>query len=98
MAAALKNVTAPEVAKGERNAMVEPVLTAKISWADILDAEFAESWPETVIHGKWETTRNNRKRGVEAALKQVEETREKKYGEVVPPPEIQRDESGRIIL
>jgi Transcriptional regulation of mitochondrial recombination len=98
MSAALKNVTARENVKGEEKAVVEPVVTAKISWADILDAEFAESWPETVVHGKWETTRNNRKQRAEAVLKQVEETRVKKHGEVMPPPEIQRDGLGRIIL
>jgi hypothetical protein len=98
MAAALKNVTARGVVKGEEKIMVEPVVTAKISWADILDAEFAESWPETVVHDKWEPTRNNRKQRIKVVLEQVEETGVKEDGGVMPPPEIQRDESGRIIL
>jgi hypothetical protein len=33
----------------------EPV---KIKWANILDAEFAESWPETVVHDGLATTRH----------------------------------------
>jgi hypothetical protein len=97
MAAALKNVTMREVVKEVVQAdggskaekkVVEPVVSAKISWADILDAEFAESWPETVVHDKWETTRNNRKQRPEAIVEQVEEVEVKKEKEAVPPTEL----------
>jgi hypothetical protein len=91
MAAALKNVTMREVAEkskgdGVVEKVLEPVVTAKISWMDILDAEYAESWPETVVHDKWETMRNNRAPKV------------KKEIEARPPPELQKDELGRVIL
>lgn len=28
----------------------EPTITATVKWANILDAEFAEKWPEHVVH------------------------------------------------
>jgi hypothetical protein len=51
MAAALGKVTKKE---GEE-------VKATVRWTDIFDAEFAESWPETVVHDKWATTRNQRR-------------------------------------
>ncbi|KFX93869.1 hypothetical protein O988_04277 [Pseudogymnoascus sp. VKM F-3808] len=36
-------------------------ITTTVRWSDILDAEYAASWPETVVHDNWETTRNNRR-------------------------------------
>jgi hypothetical protein len=72
MAAALKAVTLgdrrPEadagievVGKdGERIGGKEALVTATVRWKDILDAEFAESWPETVVHDTWIVGRNNR--------------------------------------
>jgi hypothetical protein len=32
-----------------------------VKWTDLLDAEFAASWPDTVAHDIWEPTRNNRR-------------------------------------
>jgi hypothetical protein len=40
----------------------EPIVNATVKWTDILDAEFAESWPATVVHDRWETGRYGRKK------------------------------------
>jgi len=37
---------------------VAPVL---VKWKDMLDAEYAENWPEGVVHDVWETSSNHRK-------------------------------------
>ncbi|OBT63569.1 hypothetical protein VE03_07006 [Pseudogymnoascus sp. 23342-1-I1] len=36
-------------------------ITTTVRWSDILDAEYAASWPQSVVHDNWETTRNNRR-------------------------------------
>lgn len=70
MAAALTNVTLGKVKveKGlggvEEEGMVKetrPLVRATVRWRDILDAEFAESWPESVVHDTWVVGRNNRR-------------------------------------
>lgn len=50
---------AEEVDEGELK-MWEPIMNARVKWTDILDAEFAESWPETVVHDQWVTGRMGR--------------------------------------
>lgn len=45
---------------GDREGRKEVLVTATVRWRDILDAEFAESWPETVVHDTWVVGRNNR--------------------------------------
>lgn len=46
--------------KGKAEKEVEEISTT-VRWSDILDAEYAASWPESVVHDNWETTRNNRR-------------------------------------
>lgn len=73
MAAALKLTTAPDATEEAKStdggskvdgaaigvpATATPVL---IKWNNILDAEYAESWPANVVHDKWETIWNNRR-------------------------------------
>ena len=52
--------------KGEENVKKAPIDIAsemggiegvKVRWADMLDMEFAEAWPETVVHGGLEKNR-----------------------------------------
>jgi hypothetical protein len=52
MAAALEVVTKAPSTEG---------VVATVKWADMLDAGFAERWPESVAHDRWEVTRNNRR-------------------------------------
>jgi len=59
IAAALAKVTRPREAAGEEPA--REAVGATVRWSDIFDAEFAESWPETVVHDKWAVTRNHRR-------------------------------------
>lgn len=36
---------------------------AEVKWSDLLDAEFAESWPEGVVHSRLERVRNGERVG-----------------------------------
>ena len=88
MAAALRSVTLKDAEQegdagikvvrkdGEAEVKKEVLITATVKWNDLLDAEFAESWPETVVHDTWVVGRNNRE------LPWVEEAAEEVSGEV----------------
>lgn len=67
----------------------EPKVVVK--WTDILDAEFAASWPDTVVHDELESTRNNRR----ARVLQKEIEPEDSSVDAVDLP---KDESGKAIL
>lgn len=68
---------------------------ATIRWTDILDAEFAESWPKAVVHDLWEAGRNNRRTMVEDDFVQEERTA---AAEPVIPEDVRKDETGKIVL
>lgn len=55
-----KGQTTSASGKEEELKMWEPIMNATVKWSDILDAEFAESWPETVVHDQWITGRIGR--------------------------------------
>lgn len=63
--------------EGKQAKEVEEVRTT-VKWTDIFDAEYAASWPETVVHDKWETTRNNRRT--------IEELPEEEFDELMEEP------------
>lgn len=46
----------------KKEKVVEHLAKATILWKDVLDAEFAERWPETVVHDKWEVMVWNNRR------------------------------------
>ncbi len=74
--------------------VAEPLVTATVQWNDILDAEFARSWPKTVVHDQWATTFNNRKAQIiRTGLREVELT-----GDAEAGPEPVKNEAGNAVL
>jgi hypothetical protein len=70
-----------------------PLVRVTVQWSNILDAEFAEAWPETVVHDQWVTTFNNRKpriMGTELPLDSMQET------EAALEPV--KNEAGKVVL
>ena len=47
--------------KGVQPTFEEHTVRTTVRWANLHDAEFAEKWPETVVHDVLETTKNNRR-------------------------------------
>lgn len=47
--------------KGIEPVLKEETVSATVRWADIHDAEYAEKWPETVVHDELVMTKNNRR-------------------------------------
>jgi nicotinamide mononucleotide (NMN) deamidase PncC len=56
IAAAIKGVVEAE---GNEEGKVEGEIVVR--WKDVFDAEFAESWPEGVVHDKLVVGKNNRR-------------------------------------
>lgn len=47
--------------KGKAQEFKEEVVKATVRWSNIVDAEFAEKWPSTVVHDALVMTKNNRR-------------------------------------
>lgn len=47
--------------KGVAPVFEEHTVRATVRWANLHDAEYAEMWPETVVHDTLESTKNNRR-------------------------------------
>jgi hypothetical protein len=85
----------------KKQRVVEPLVRATVQWRDLLDAEFAERWPKTVVHDHWVTTFNNRKLPImRTELREVEVVKEEAgaVNEVEPVPEPVRNEAGKVVL
>lgn len=61
IAATLGKVSKVEKSVGDKAEKEIEEISTTVRWSDILDAEYAASWPESVVHDNWETTRNNRR-------------------------------------
>jgi len=83
--------------KQPRERMVsEPLVRVTVQWRDILDAEFAERWPKTVVHDQWVTTFNNRRAPiVRTELREVEA---EAVSEAEAVPEPVKNEAGKVVL
>ncbi|KAI9733459.1 MAG: hypothetical protein M1818_007207 [Claussenomyces sp. TS43310] len=81
------------------DAVAAPVV---VRWADILDAEYAESWPANVVHDRWETTRNNRKAPVVDEVlqgtKRPAQPAQSPARDADQMAELPKDAEGRVIL
>jgi hypothetical protein len=77
----------------------EKLARVVVEWRDVLDAEFAAKWPETVVHDRWVTTTWNNRRpppgwteieeaDAQAAVKAEEET----------AAEPVKKEAGKVVL
>ncbi|KFY06822.1 hypothetical protein V492_07713 [Pseudogymnoascus sp. VKM F-4246] len=71
ISATLGKVSKVEKSVGDKAEKEIEEISTTVRWSDILDAEYAASWPETVVHDNWETTRNNRRA--------IEESAEEEY-------------------
>jgi hypothetical protein len=81
--------------------VLEPLVKATVQWRDILDAEFAEKWPETVVHDRWVTTFNNRRAPIaRTELREVEVVEEEAeaVSEAEAVPEPAKNEAGKVVL
>jgi hypothetical protein len=67
ISATLGKVCKVEKPAGDKLEKEVEEITTTVRWSDILDAEYAAGWPETVVHDNWETTRNNRRTIEESA-------------------------------
>ncbi|ELR06055.1 hypothetical protein VC83_08136 [Pseudogymnoascus destructans] len=61
ISATLGKVSKVEKEVGDKAEKGVEQISTTVRWSDILDAEYAASWPESVVHDNWETTRNNRR-------------------------------------
>lgn len=61
ISATLAKVSKAEKTDGDKLEDGVDEITTTVRWSDILDAEYASGWPQTVVHDTWETTRNNRR-------------------------------------
>ena len=80
--------------------VAEPLVMATVQWKDILDAEFAERWPKTVVHDHWVTTFNNRRAPIiRTELREAEVVEEAEAAsEAEPMPELVKNEAGKVVL
>ena len=84
-----------------RQKVAQPLVRATVQWSDILDAEFAHFWPETVVHDRWVTTFNNRRaptQRTELREEEMEEEVVEAEAEVVAVPEPVKNEAGKVVL
>jgi hypothetical protein len=74
----------------------ESVIGATVNWADMFDAEFAESWPKRVVHAQLPPIRHNRKNPVRIWTE--EEVAPKESEQLDDPATLPKDEAGKVIL